>query len=268
MSTCPSCSKSASSPWRVYSENGKVLQGCVDAFHTGHIVTPSESNYWHNRPEAKKIRAALEKGRKGLGYGRVEKNPRVPVSMKLWKWDKTIGYWMLEKVITEPGTAQQWLAIHELDEPTTPYKLSRTKPRAKPTKNAHNTVKINPRNDMYKRAHNWEAYRDALVLAITAPTVAQSNRATKLAENFALTMTVKEQEQAKRYAQKIVKRETGSNPRKKAKRTPFIELCGARSGKCYLEADARYNSDLELKPIAQMLAKKHGEAIVAKRVKK
>ena len=83
-------------------------------------------------------------------------------------------------------------------------------------------IKKNPRNDINKRAHNWEAYRDALVLAITAPTDAQSNRAAKLAEYFALTMTVKEQEQAKRYAEKIVKRKTGSNPR--IKKNPEIHI--------------------------------------------
>lgn len=215
----------------------------------------------------------------------IKKNPRVPVSMKLWKWDKTIGYWMLEKVITEPGTAQQWLAIHQLDEPTTPYKLSRSKPRTKPTKNAHNFIKINPRNDINKRAHNWEAYRDALVLAITAPTDAQSDRAAKLAENFASTMTIKEQEQAKRYAQKIVKRETGSHPRKtrayhqmatmtaglkpptrkKAKRRFFVELCGTRSGICYLTADANLMTTTALKDTAMRLSKQYREPITAKR---
>jgi hypothetical protein len=127
-------------------------------------------------------------------------NPRIPVSMKLWKWDKTIGYWMLEKVITEPGTAQQWLAIHQLDEPTTPYKLSRSKPRAKPTKNAHNMVKI--------------------------------------------------------------------NPRKKAKRSYFIELCGTRSGICYSTSDAKKMTIAALKDKARAFSKKYGEPITAKRITK
>jgi len=54
--TCNTCGRQAWSPYRVYDERGKVLQGCVDEFHSGHLVTPSESSHWHNRKEAKKIR--------------------------------------------------------------------------------------------------------------------------------------------------------------------------------------------------------------------
>lgn len=62
--TCPICGKAPSAPVRVF-DGGKVVQGCVDHFHTGHLVTPSESSFWHNRPEAKKIRAAIKAGRDG-----------------------------------------------------------------------------------------------------------------------------------------------------------------------------------------------------------
>lgn len=62
--TCPTCCRSASTPARVYVA-GKVVSGCVDHFHTGHLVTPSTSASWHARPEAKKIRAASKAGRMG-----------------------------------------------------------------------------------------------------------------------------------------------------------------------------------------------------------
>lgn len=53
---CPTCGRQASSPFRNHHANGKVMLGCVDAFHTGHLVTPSESSRWHNSPQAKDIR--------------------------------------------------------------------------------------------------------------------------------------------------------------------------------------------------------------------
>lgn len=66
--TCNTCGRAAGSPYRIFDARGKVIAGCVDDFHTGHLVTPSESSFWHNRPEAKKIRAILKKGRAGKGY--------------------------------------------------------------------------------------------------------------------------------------------------------------------------------------------------------
>lgn len=68
---CPSCGHTAGSPYRVYDSHGKVYRGCVDRFHNGALVTCSESNFWHNRPEAKRIRKAMEAGRLGKGYGSV-----------------------------------------------------------------------------------------------------------------------------------------------------------------------------------------------------
>jgi len=63
--TCPICGRAAGAPYRVYSAEGKVIHGCVDHFHTGHLVTPSASTSWHARPEARKIRAAMKAGRDG-----------------------------------------------------------------------------------------------------------------------------------------------------------------------------------------------------------
>ena len=56
---CNTCGRPADSPWRVYDQQGKVIHGCVDDFHTGHLIEVSESSRWHNRPEAKKIRKAM-----------------------------------------------------------------------------------------------------------------------------------------------------------------------------------------------------------------
>lgn len=66
--TCTTCGKPVDRPYRRYDSRGTCVEGCVDSCHTGHLVTASESSCWHNRPEAKKIRAALERGRKGIGY--------------------------------------------------------------------------------------------------------------------------------------------------------------------------------------------------------
>lgn len=56
---CPTCGRANHSPYRTYDSRGKVTAGCVDEFHTGHLIPISESNFWHNRKEAKKIRADL-----------------------------------------------------------------------------------------------------------------------------------------------------------------------------------------------------------------
>ena len=54
--TCNTCCRPADHPFRQYDGYGKVINGCVDAFHSGAIVTPSESAWWHGRKEAQKIR--------------------------------------------------------------------------------------------------------------------------------------------------------------------------------------------------------------------
>ena len=70
--TCPICTRAAASPWRVYDAHGKVVQGCVSAFHTGHLTPLSESNRWHNSAAAKKIRRSLAYAQK-YGYGEAVK---------------------------------------------------------------------------------------------------------------------------------------------------------------------------------------------------
>ena len=64
---CNTCGQPASAPFRRYDARGAILFGCIDDFHTGHLVTPSASSYWHNRPEAKKLRQARLAERKAHG---------------------------------------------------------------------------------------------------------------------------------------------------------------------------------------------------------
>lgn len=63
--TCPVCCQPASAPFRVYDAQGNVVHGCVDEFHTDHLVPISASNHWHRRPAARKLRAALKAQRDG-----------------------------------------------------------------------------------------------------------------------------------------------------------------------------------------------------------
>jgi hypothetical protein len=58
---CPTCTRSKYDPFRRHDERGKVTIGCIDDFHTGHLVSPSESNSWHNHRDAKRWRAAVKK---------------------------------------------------------------------------------------------------------------------------------------------------------------------------------------------------------------
>src|SRR5579863_467859 len=63
-STCPTCGRGPNNPFRSHFQL-RIVSGCVDHFHTGHLVTPGDSAAWHARPEAKKIRAASKAMRDG-----------------------------------------------------------------------------------------------------------------------------------------------------------------------------------------------------------
>lgn len=54
--TCPTCTRQSDSPYRSHDQSGKIVQGCIDEFHTGRLVSPSASSEWHNRKEAKNWR--------------------------------------------------------------------------------------------------------------------------------------------------------------------------------------------------------------------
>lgn len=62
--SCPTCGSAPSKPFRTYNA-GRIVQGCIDHFHTGHLVAPSASNTWHFRPEAKALRAKMRAARLG-----------------------------------------------------------------------------------------------------------------------------------------------------------------------------------------------------------
>lgn len=53
---CPTCGQHPDRPHRRIV-NGKIVEGCVDHSHAGRLVTPSASADWHNRPDARTIRA-------------------------------------------------------------------------------------------------------------------------------------------------------------------------------------------------------------------
>lgn len=63
--TCPACGRFACDPTRVYGATGTVIDGCVDHFHTGHLVVPSASSAWHNKVEAHRVRETMREMRGG-----------------------------------------------------------------------------------------------------------------------------------------------------------------------------------------------------------
>jgi len=52
---CPTCCRRADQPARDRDSSGKETAGCVANFHSGHLLM--RDAFWHNRPEAKRIRA-------------------------------------------------------------------------------------------------------------------------------------------------------------------------------------------------------------------
>jgi hypothetical protein len=56
---CPTCTRSKYDPFRRYDERDRVIAGCIDDFHTGHLTPISASNDWHNRKFAKAHRRAI-----------------------------------------------------------------------------------------------------------------------------------------------------------------------------------------------------------------
>lgn len=58
--TCPICVRIASAPYRRRNAAGRIVEGCVDAFHTGRLVTQADSA-WHDRPDAREMRVTTLK---------------------------------------------------------------------------------------------------------------------------------------------------------------------------------------------------------------
>jgi len=65
---CNTCNRPVSSPFRSYDpQTGKIVAGCVSAAHDGHLVGISQSNWWHQRKEAKALRAESARHYRELG---------------------------------------------------------------------------------------------------------------------------------------------------------------------------------------------------------
>lgn len=54
--TCAVCSNLPHAPYR-RSVDGEIVEGCISAFHTGHIKAGTPDEAWHNRDTAKAWRA-------------------------------------------------------------------------------------------------------------------------------------------------------------------------------------------------------------------
>ncbi len=54
MVQCPTCTHAALAPY-IRSVGGKVVEGCIDAFHNAASIGPA-ARAWHDRPEAREIR--------------------------------------------------------------------------------------------------------------------------------------------------------------------------------------------------------------------
>lgn len=51
---CTTCGRDPGSPYRRSDQRGKIIEGCIDDAHTGHIY--GTSLRWHMRPAAKQLR--------------------------------------------------------------------------------------------------------------------------------------------------------------------------------------------------------------------
>lgn len=54
--TCAICGKLPHQPIRRLVD-GKIVEGCISAFHSGHLAPGSADEAWHNRESAKAFRA-------------------------------------------------------------------------------------------------------------------------------------------------------------------------------------------------------------------
>lgn len=52
---CPTCARPAHDP-RTRYVGGRIVEGCVDAFHYGHVGTANNVAAWYYSPDAREIR--------------------------------------------------------------------------------------------------------------------------------------------------------------------------------------------------------------------
>lgn len=69
MNLCKICGKPAGKPFRRIIQ-GDIVEGCISAFHTGHLEPGGADDVWHNRTASKSWRAASK-----------------------WDFDSTTGKW-------------------------------------------------------------------------------------------------------------------------------------------------------------------------------
>ena len=75
---CNTCNRPIADPYRAYDPRTcKIVAGCVSAAHTGQLVGLSASGQWHNRKEARALRAATARHYRQLGLGVKVKHARM-----------------------------------------------------------------------------------------------------------------------------------------------------------------------------------------------
>jgi hypothetical protein len=60
--TCPTCRRAVGAPYRrvegVLGQGGRIVEGCVDASHAGHLIPGGYNAQWHDREEGRQVRRA------------------------------------------------------------------------------------------------------------------------------------------------------------------------------------------------------------------
>jgi hypothetical protein len=60
--TCPTCGRHVGAPYRrvegILGQGGRIIEGCVDAAHSGALVPGGYNAQWHDREGARQIRRA------------------------------------------------------------------------------------------------------------------------------------------------------------------------------------------------------------------
>jgi hypothetical protein len=72
---CTTCCRPAAAPYRRIVE-GRIVEGCVDAIHTGHLIGASRD--WHETLGAYQIRENLIAGREFRARRELKRIPRKP----------------------------------------------------------------------------------------------------------------------------------------------------------------------------------------------
>lgn len=63
---CPICGKPVNAPSRRIVD-GRIVEGCIDDSHTGHLTPGTNSHAWHHRKSAKAHRAECKRYYRSIG---------------------------------------------------------------------------------------------------------------------------------------------------------------------------------------------------------